>query len=280
MQQDTMPSSASHNRDGCQQRERLTEELNDLGLEITTELGVSNLSHDHIHDLMQHLNYLAGGRYDGADFSYDSYIRALVQILHRAFHHTIVELTVISTNEMDVQKIIDATRGRDLFGVTFEYGSFVILCQQVVRKWLRPTEQHIVKVCNLAGKILVRAIKRPGDTIYGNDAAKKTMETLEKLKRTMHAEARKILSDELGTPFTLQDVTEAASRPQPAPQFDTSNSEPPQIEPVEFDTLSSERPQIESVKFDTPTDEPPKIVHHSQARFILKNYCLIAANRD
>jgi hypothetical protein len=87
-----MPSSASHNRDGFQQQEHLTEELNELGLEIKTKLGVSNLSRNHIHDLMQHLNYLAGGCYNGADFSYNSYIRDRVQIVsvlfspHSALH--------------------------------------------------------------------------------------------------------------------------------------------------------------------------------------------------
>ncbi|EFP93353.1 uncharacterized protein PGTG_19106 [Puccinia graminis f. sp. tritici CRL 75-36-700-3] len=101
-----MPSTANLSTNQHQQQESLAEELISLGHEIIAKLGESNLTQDHIHGVMEHLNYLVGGCYGKAGFSYNSYIRALVQILHQVFHRKIIELTVAITNKLDFQKVV------------------------------------------------------------------------------------------------------------------------------------------------------------------------------
>ncbi|POW05458.1 hypothetical protein PSTT_09712 [Puccinia striiformis] len=170
---------------------------------VGTDLEKFNLLQKNINRIMQEIKYLVDGHYSAGGFSRRHYIRARVQTLNRGFYEQILGLTTARVESLDVAKILQESRGRELRGMV-QFEPFVILCRKVIKQWSLPTTEHITGICRLVESISCQVIEKVCEKILVDYSLERMIEFIENQQKRMHLDAAEIFDDEL-TPLTCQE---------------------------------------------------------------------------
>ncbi|KAA1132713.1 hypothetical protein PGTUg99_018120 [Puccinia graminis f. sp. tritici] len=184
-------------------REKLIKQLDSLGPVVGTDLEKSNLLQKNINRIMQQIKFLVDGHYSGGRYSRKYFIRARVQTLNRNFYKHILCLTMESVEALDVAKILQESRGRELRGMV-QFDPFVILCRKVIKRWSLPTTNHITKICSLVQSISCEVIEKECHKILVDYFLERMIEYIDNQQKKIHLDAAEIFDDEL-TPLTCQE---------------------------------------------------------------------------
>ncbi|KNF06254.1 hypothetical protein PSTG_00761 [Puccinia striiformis f. sp. tritici PST-78] len=184
-------------------QEKLAQQLDSLGPVVGTDLEKFNLLQKNINRIMQEIKYLVDGHYSAGGFSRRHYIRARVQTLNRGFYEQILGLTTARVDSLDVAKILQESRGRELRGMV-QFEPFVILCRKVIKQWSLPTTEHITGICRLVESISCQVIEKVCEKILVDYSLERMIEFIENQQKRMHLDAAEIFDDEL-TPLTCQE---------------------------------------------------------------------------
>ncbi|KAA1084022.1 hypothetical protein PGT21_014655 [Puccinia graminis f. sp. tritici] len=253
-------------KDLIKNKHELEEQLTQLGPGLSTDIEKLNLLNRNINLFMKQFKNLVDGNYSEGGFDQECFIRATVQNLHQGFHREIIKITNVAVSSLDVAKVMEATRGRELKGM-LQFQPFVILCRQVVQKWLSPTERHIEEICQLASDVSVEITEKECNPILTRYISERMSEFFDQQLKRMHTEASELLDDELSSPFTLQDLNVGKHW-----RFEDTF---PSIPTFNFGVGVAKPPASNS----RSTTNEPEVIDYSKVKSFLREYCLTAANR-
>ncbi|PLW39484.1 hypothetical protein PCANC_16800 [Puccinia coronata f. sp. avenae] len=277
-------------------RDELVKQFNSLGPEVGTDLEKSNLLRKNINRIMQQIKFLVDGHYSAGHFSRKYYIRAHVQELNRGFYKLIHALTTASVDNLNVSKIMQESRGRELRGMV-QFEPFVILCRKVIKKWSLPTTNHITKVCGLVETISSRVIVKECDKILVDYFLERMVEYINQQHGKIDLDASEIFDDEL-TPLTCQEfiLPGVVSDPPPPPTnpknepYVEEECVPPHESEYEYDPAEGTSEDLErnsgtdsdsssGSEDDGRGSRPADTAEDKRIRSFVREYCRAAATR-
>ncbi|KAI9616424.1 hypothetical protein H4Q26_010816 [Puccinia striiformis f. sp. tritici PST-130] len=185
-------------------QEKLAQQLDSLGPVVGTDLEKFNLLQKNINRIMQEINTSSTVTTVQADFRVGTISELEYKLsLNRGFYEQILGLTTARVDSLDVAKILQESRGRELRGMV-QFEPFVILCRKVIKQWSLPTTEHITGICRLVESISCQVIEKVCEKILVDYSLERMIEFIENQQKRMHLDAAEIFDDEL-TPLTCQE---------------------------------------------------------------------------